>query len=232
MTKEQLLMPDEAALAALAEQPDDRPVVMLNLLEYTDDGSEYAKYGRIALPQITKRGGRVLYSGVPLVDAPESGHWDRLILVFYPTRAAFLDMMADPDYRAGLPHRSAGLKRTVLYAFSQDPGAPSPEPVPTEGGEEIFVLNLMRFKADGGREEYQKYGDVVLPMVLERGGAPVLMLNAEVPLVSEESWEDLYLVRYPRLDALQEMVATERWQQANVDRERGLDLTWAFPTRP
>jgi len=28
------------------------------------------------------------------------------------------------------------------------------------------------------------------------------------------------------------MVATEAWQNANKDRQRGLDLTWAFPTRP
>ncbi len=233
MSTDHLFMPDEAAFAALAEQPDDKPVVMLNLLEYADDGGEsYAKYGRIAFPQITKRGGRILYSGAPLIDNPASGHWDRVILVFYPTRAAFLDMMADPEYQAGLPHRSVGLKRTVLYAFSQGPDAPPLEPVPTQGGEEIFVLNLMRFKSDGGREEYQKYGDVVLPMVVERGGAPVVMLEAEVPLVSEEAWEDLYLVRYPTLDALQQMVATESWRRANIDRERGLDLTWAFPTRP
>ena len=226
-------MPGDAALAALAEQPDDGPVVMLNLLEYADDGGEsYARYGRIALQQITIRGGRILYSGTPLTDNPESGHWDRLVLVFYPSRAAFLDMMADPEYQAGLPHRSAGLKRTVLYAFSPRPDAPALETVPTQGGEEIFVLNLMRFKPDGGREDYQKYGAVVLPMVMERGGSPVVILDAEVPLVSEEAWEDLYLVRYPTLDALQQMVATETWQKANVDRERGLDLTWAFPTRP
>ena len=182
MSTDHQFMPDEAAFAALAGQPDDKPVVMLNLLEYADDGGEsYAKYGRIAMPQIAKRGGRILYSGVPLMDTPASGYWDRVILVFYPTRAAFLDMMADPEYQAGLPHRSAGLKRTVLYAFSRSPNAPPLEPVPTQGGEEIFVLNLMRFKPDGGREEYQKYGDVVLPMVMERGGAPVLMLEAEGP---------------------------------------------------
>jgi hypothetical protein len=27
------------------------------------------------------------------------------------------------------------------------------------------------------------------------------------------------------------MVASDTWQQANEDRQRGLDLTWAFPTR-
>lgn len=226
---------DEATFAALAELPDDEPVVMLNLLEFAGDGGEsYAKYGRVALPQIVKRGGKILYSGAPLRDDPTAGHWDRVIIVYYPSRATFLDMMADPDYRAGLPDRTAGLKRTMLYAFTQgrNPAAPPLEPVPIQGGDEIFVLNLLRFKPERGREDYRKYGQVVMPMLLERGGARVLKLDAQMPLVSEETWEDLYLVRYPKLEALQEMVATEAWQTANEDRQRGLDLTWAFPTRP
>ena len=134
--------------------------------------SQYASYGRIAFPQIEKRGGKILYSGAPLLDDPATGHWDRVILVYYPSRAAFLDMMADPNYRAGLPHRTAGLKRTVLYAFTQNRDAEAPlETVPMQGGDEIFVLNLLRFKPERGREDYRKYGQVVMPMLLERGCA-------------------------------------------------------------
>jgi uncharacterized protein (DUF1330 family) len=226
-------LPDERTLEALGALPDDEPVVMLNLLEYADDGGKaYADYGRVALPQIQQRGGRILYYGAPLFDDPTAGHWDQVIFVEYPTRAAFIDMMRDADYRKGLSHRRAGLERTVLYAFKRAFDGPPLEAVTPRSAEEIFVLNLMRFEPDGGRAEYQKYGDVVLPMVLERGGGPVLMLDAQLPLVSEETWEDLYFVRYPELGTLQAMVATEAWQKANQDRVRGLDLTWAFPTRP
>ena len=66
---------DEATFAALAELPDDEPVVMLNLLEFAGDGgASYAKYGRVALPQIVKRGGKILYNGSPLRDDPIAGH--------------------------------------------------------------------------------------------------------------------------------------------------------------
>lgn len=226
-------LPDETTLEALGALPDDEPVVMLNLLKYADDGGEaYAKYGRIAWQQIKKRGGRILYDGAPLFTDPAAGDWDRVIFVQYPSRAAFIDMMRDPDYREGLPHRRAGLERTILYAFERAPDGPPVEAVKPRSDEEIFVLNLLRFEPEGGRDEYQKYGDVVLPMILERGGGPALILDAQLPLVSEETWEDLYLVRYPDLGSLQEMVATEAWQTANQDRMRGLDLTWAFPTRP
>ena len=226
-------LPDETTLEALAALPDDEPVVMLNLLKYADDGGEaYAKYGRIAWQQIKKRGGRILYDGAPLLTDPAAGDWDRVIFVQYPSRAAFIDMMRDPDYREGLPHRRAGLERAILYAFERAPEGPPLEVVKPHSDKEIFVLNLLRFEPEGGREAYQKYGDVVRPMILERGGGPALLLDAQLPLVSEETWEDLYLVRYPDLGNLQEMVATEAWQTANQDRMRGLDLTWAFPTRP
>jgi uncharacterized protein (DUF1330 family) len=233
MSTDQFL-PDDDTFVALAGLPDDQPVVMLNLLEFADDGGEsYRQYGAIARPQIDKRGGRILYTGVPLTDEGGGGHWDVVILVEYPSRAAFLDMMADPDYQKGLPFRAAGLKRTVLYAFGQADNAMAPpiDVIPTDGSDEIFVLNLLRFKPEG-KAEYQKYAQVVGPMIAERGGRPALVLDAELPLVSEESWEDLYLVRYPSVGSLMEMVGTDTWKQANEDRQRGLDLTWAFPTRP
>ena len=231
-------LPDEATFAALGNLPDDEPVIMLNLLEFPGDGGAmYAKYGPYVLPQLQKRGapdplqrrrprrrsqGRDTGTG-----SPSS---------YYPSRAAFLDMMADPDYQAGLKYRTAGLTRTVLYAFTQGrrPAAPPLDLVPTSGGDEIFVLNLLRFKPDGGREEYQKYGRVVGPMIRERGGNPALILNAQLPLVSEETWEDLYLVRYPSLDALRGMVATEdlaESQRGPAARPRP-DLGVPYPLAP
>lgn len=232
---EQNFLPSEATRAALARLPDDGPVVMLNLLEFPDDGATYAKYARIALPQIRNRGGAILYAGTPLIGDAAAGHWDRVILVGYPNRAAFLDMLANSDYQRGLPHRAAGLVRTVLYAFvPRDHRTASTvlAPVPVEGGDEIFVLNLLRFRSGGGRESYLKYSEAVTPLIQERGGRPALILEAQLPLVSDETWQDLYLVRYPNIESLSDMVGTETWRKANEHRHRGLDLTWAFPTRP
>ena len=44
----------------------------------------------------------------------EAADWDKLLLVRYPTRQHFLNMMADESYRDALVHRYAGLERTVL----------------------------------------------------------------------------------------------------------------------
>lgn len=48
----QRFLPDDATFAKLAALPDDDPVVMVNLIEFADDGGEaYAPYGRTAGPQ-------------------------------------------------------------------------------------------------------------------------------------------------------------------------------------
>lgn len=225
------ISPDVTTLISLWSLPD-KPFVMLNLMEYTDeDGATYGKYGANTLPYLTNVGGKILYSGAP-VDVPGSDGWQNIALVYYPSPSAFFEMVTDSGYQAGIPHRDEGLKRTVVYAFSTTDDSPPLQEISPGDANEIWVLNLMRYKADGGRDEYQKYSDVVLPMVMERGGRPVMALKSLLPVVSEESWEDLYLVYYPNLESLTEMVGTETWEKANVDRERGLDLTWAFPTRP
>jgi hypothetical protein len=67
-----------------------------------------------------KRGGSLLFFGTPLgavVGAP--GHpldqpWSEVALVFYPSRRAMQDMLADPDYQAAVPNRTAGLERAAL----------------------------------------------------------------------------------------------------------------------
>ncbi len=61
-------------------------------------------------------GAEILYAGdgeTPL--AAESGQaWDAVALVRYPTRRAFADMIADPDYQAADPVRVSALAEAVL----------------------------------------------------------------------------------------------------------------------
>ena len=46
--------------------------------------------------------------------APEGEQWDELLLVRYPSKAAFLGMLADPEYRAATVHRTAALADSRL----------------------------------------------------------------------------------------------------------------------
>lgn len=46
--------------------------------------------------------------------APKQEQWDLLLLVRYPSSAAFLSMLADPEYQAATVHRSAALADSRL----------------------------------------------------------------------------------------------------------------------
>jgi uncharacterized protein (DUF1330 family) len=102
----------------LAEDPGG-PVVMLNLLKYRDGGADgYAQYARAIQPFLDKVGAELVYIGdtsTTLV-APEAHDWDAVLLVRYPSRQAFSQMVADPDYQGITGLRTNALSDAVLQA--------------------------------------------------------------------------------------------------------------------
>jgi uncharacterized protein (DUF1330 family) len=102
----------------LAEDPGG-PVVMLNLLKYKDGGADgYAEYTRAIQPFLEKVGAELIYIGdtsTTLV-APEAHDWDAVLLVRYPSRQAFSQMVADPDYQGITGLRTNALSDAVLQA--------------------------------------------------------------------------------------------------------------------
>lgn len=93
------------------------PVVMLNLLRFKEGGRKsYEEYGRAIQPFLEKVGGKVVYAGdgsTALVAEPGQA-WDAVLLVRYPTRRSFSEMVADPAYQAGASRRSGALVEAVL----------------------------------------------------------------------------------------------------------------------
>ena len=107
-------------VAAMSERANDGPLVMLNLLKFKPGGEQrYLEgYASVAMPMIEKLGGRLLYAGrlaerAHEDDAPE---WDVLLLVEYPNRQAFIDMVNDPAYREAHAHRAESVERALLRA--------------------------------------------------------------------------------------------------------------------
>jgi hypothetical protein len=93
--------PRGADLKRLLEEDPGGPVVMLNLLRFTDDGRvSYGDYARHLVETfLPKYGGELIYAGdgsTALV-AGEGQAWDALLLIRYPTRLAFSRMVADPE---------------------------------------------------------------------------------------------------------------------------------------
>jgi uncharacterized protein (DUF1330 family) len=123
--------PTREQLRSLLEADRDGPLQFVNLLAYHErarypaghelaarggSGAEaYARYGAVALRHVTQRGGRLaLMNAVEqALIGPEDG-WHQVAIMQYPSTAAFVDMLRDPDYAAALVHRDAGLAKTAV----------------------------------------------------------------------------------------------------------------------
>jgi uncharacterized protein (DUF1330 family) len=118
-------------IEGLAALDPGRPVVMVNLMRFRErsldgDGSgwdAYLRYSALTVPMIKARGGTLLWTGNASAVAlgPQAGNqWDYVALVYYPTVAAFVDMMTSADYETlSDPHRRNGCAEHVIIATAE-----------------------------------------------------------------------------------------------------------------
>ncbi len=122
--------PTEAQIADFARRaPDQKPIVMLNLLRFREtaeyaDASEpavsgkkaYSRYSRAVMPLLFEVGGQPLWMGKARagVIVPDGEAWHEVLLVHYPSRAAFVRMVTSDAYRRILHHRTAALADSRL----------------------------------------------------------------------------------------------------------------------
>lgn len=111
----------------LRQSSDNGPVTMINLIKYRThsldgDGTgreAYARYTKPVQKLVEARGGRVLWAG-PVAEAvlQEGGDvdWDWAILVYYPSRAAFIDMVESKEFLEANEHRRNGVEKHVIMA--------------------------------------------------------------------------------------------------------------------
>ena len=102
----------------LAEDPGG-PVVMLNLLRFRPDGGRESdqRYAEALANGINAQYGlqvEYLGNGERALVAEDGQAWDMVVLVRYPSRQAFADMIRDPGYRAVSHFRSEALVESVL----------------------------------------------------------------------------------------------------------------------
>jgi uncharacterized protein (DUF1330 family) len=113
--------PKEANAELIASLPDAGPVVMVNMLRLRDRAA-YRRYSELTMPLIKARGGTVLWAGngeaVAYGDA-QGDRWDYVVLVRYPSRAAFLDMLRSNEYAAANVEREQAVERHVILAAAE-----------------------------------------------------------------------------------------------------------------
>lgn len=121
---------DDAVSAMQADDPV-APVWILNLLRYRAlaqsgfgvDGltgkEAYKVYGRKFAQLHPRFGGQPVWMGAADRSLIGGEQWDVVLLVHYPTRRQFLQMLADPDYLAIAPIREAALADNRLIETRQ-----------------------------------------------------------------------------------------------------------------
>ncbi len=103
---------------------------MLNLMRFRErslDGhgsgwDAYLRYSALAIKQIKARGGTIIWTGnaeAVALGAADRHRWDYAALVQYPSRAAFLDMMASPQYAAANAERENGCIEHLILAMRE-----------------------------------------------------------------------------------------------------------------
>ena len=128
--------PSRAQFDAFKALPRDEPIQMLNLIRFKpladypeghpDHGKgvsgadAYRAYGRGLAPFLGKLGGRQVWAGRPevVVTGPADERWDLAFIIEYPGSAAFMAMVTDPDYRAIVVHRTAGVEDSRLIRLA------------------------------------------------------------------------------------------------------------------
>lgn len=103
-----------------------------------------------------------------------------------------------------------------------------------DDGLPIVMLNLLRFRPDGGRERYAAYLEVAGPLVA-RYGAEIVYVGEGLPALSAETgqaWDAVALVRYPSRRAFADMVQDRDYREkAGPLREASLAEAVLQPTR-
>ena len=118
-------------IEGLKQLEQREPVVMVNLMRFharslDGDGSgwdAYLRYSALTVPMIKARGGTLLWTGdakAVALGQPHGNQWDCLALVYYPSVAAFIDMMTSEDYESQCdPHRRNGCADHAIIATAE-----------------------------------------------------------------------------------------------------------------
>jgi uncharacterized protein (DUF1330 family) len=104
-------------------EPTPEQVAALAARQFKADGGResYLRYTREVAPHLQRVGGTVHYAGSSpgvVIGDGEKPWWDAIIVVEYPSPAAFLDMVSNEEYLKVHEYRAAGLDRGDLIATS------------------------------------------------------------------------------------------------------------------
>jgi uncharacterized protein (DUF1330 family) len=121
------IYPTSEQIQTLLAEPDDRPVVMLNLLKFkaqADSGGEsgrasYERYATAMRKVVEGQGGRFLWTGYVdsvVIGGAEADGFHAVGIVEYPSRKKFVEIATSREVQEMGADRAAGLESQWLLA--------------------------------------------------------------------------------------------------------------------
>ena len=222
---------------------DDGPFYMVNLIKFREradyrDGRETNLTGREAdalyqpLPFLLEIGAEpVFVADVEIQLIGDETVWERVAVVRYPSRAAFLKLIQRPDFRAATVHKDAGVEKSLVLVaepiefpveipsvdYAEVPNGP------TEDDPSIAIVHLMAFNAqaqyeDGretdltGREALALYEQSATIKALPLGVRPAIWLRVEGEFLGDgRQWDEFRINRFPSHAAFAALTSDPIW---------------------
>jgi uncharacterized protein (DUF1330 family) len=94
----------------------------------------------------------------------------------------------------------------------------------------FVMLNLLKFKKDGGRKSYTRYVKEASRFVEGVGGKLLLFSRPKELLTGTETWDLLMLVQYPSRRAFIEMANNAEYLKIHSFREEALENAVLYAT--
>jgi len=234
---------------------DDGPVWMVNLMRYRDravyaDGRDHDLTGRQADdryapfgPFRTVGAELVFLSDVDQQLVGDDQEWDRIAVVRYPTRRAFLDMQELPEYVDLHEHKDAGMASTfVICCTAADwPDLPSDAPSldavahpSTADDGPVVLLHVLRYHEGLHAEELDVYQGTAGRIALPHGARIAAWLDVEGTVVGDgRAWDEVRFHVFPSRAAFEAVATDPERIAAQADhRPAAIADTYTLVLRP
>jgi hypothetical protein len=234
---------------------DDGPIWMVNLMKYREkaayaDGRESDISGQEADDRYTPLGPLKAIGAEPVFFADvdtqflnDSPQWDRVGIVKYPSRRAFLEMQQRPDFQELHAHKDAGMAETIVCGCLPMPIPPLPDDAPTwdavphpptADDPYVVVIHVIKFNDDERRAEMATYTDHAAKIAVPNGVRLAAWTQVEGTIVGDgREWDQIRFNVFPSREAFMAVVLDpERLAAQAAHRETAIADTYTLITRP
>ena len=96
----------------------------------------------------------------------------------------------------------------------------------------VVMLNLLKYKPEGGREMYGRYGLAVFPLRQKVGGRILYAGEAAERMIGHEDWDSILIIEYPTRQAMLDMVMSAEYRAIQKLRDESLVRSVLYATDP